>query len=105
MSVAAGVGGIILCFLFIEAISLLLARLLRKKGWSYELQHLPLFLMQLGALYSFHKAILFPPALQVLVQFGLLYSGIGAGSLVFLGLVRHLHYQSYIFIVNWLRRS
>jgi hypothetical protein len=105
MTVAMGVISAILCLVLAEVIHMLLARLLRKKGAPYEMQHLPLFFAMFVMLAAIYQYVLLPPAFTVLIQFGLLYSGAGAVILLFLAFMRQLHYQSYIFIINWLKRE
>ena len=38
------------------------------------------------------------------LKFGLLYSGVGIALLFILFCIRYVHYQSYIFILNWLKK-
>lgn len=105
MSVAAGVVSAVLCLVLAEVAHILLAKVLRSMGLPYEIQHLPLFLILLIALYIVYKVFLFPPAINVLMKFGILYGGIGASLLILLALIRQLHYQTYVFILNWFKKE
>ncbi|WP_028399637.1 hypothetical protein [Ectobacillus panaciterrae] len=105
MTVAMGVICAILCLILAEGIHIWLAKFLCKKGAPYEMQHLPLFFIMFLTLCIIRQYTLFPPAFTALFKFGLLYSGAGAVILLFLALIRQMHYQSYILIINWLKRE
>lgn len=101
---AVMIGGI-LFYLITEAVTKRVAGLLGKKGLPYELQQLPMFLVLFIGTGSAYKHIMLAPIAEVIIKFVLLYSAVGIVFLLFLALIRQLHYQSYIFILNWLRRD
>ncbi|WP_028411165.1 hypothetical protein [Bacillus sp. 123MFChir2] len=93
------------CFLFAEFFQFLLRKILNNRRTPYEFQYFPLFLMLFLILFILQKVTLFPPTIEIFLKFGLLYSCIGMGILCGLFFLRHVHYQSYILILNWLNRD
>ncbi len=93
------------CFLFAELFQLLVKNILNKKRTPYEWQYFPLFSILFLALYTLQKVTLFPPPIAIFLKLGLLYSCIGMGILFCLFCIRYVHYQTYIFILNWLKRD
>lgn len=76
-----------------------------KKRKPYEWQYIPLFFILFFALSILQSVTHFPPILNVILKFSLLYSSIGIAILFCLFCMRHIHYQSYVFILNWLNRD
>ncbi|MCP8968978.1 hypothetical protein [Ectobacillus ponti] len=105
MAVAGGTIGAVLAVLLAERLGAWTARALQRRGLPFEFQYMPLFVFLFLALYGLHSMVLFPPTISLLVKFGLLYSIIGVLVLCVLAFLRLLHYQSYIFLVNWLKRK
>ncbi|SFC35829.1 hypothetical protein SAMN04488168_10416 [Bacillus sp. 491mf] len=93
------------CFLFAELFQLLVRNILSKRRKPYELQYFPLFLMLFLLLYILQKVTLFPPTIAIFLKLGLIYSCIGMGILCCLLCLRYVHYQTYILIINWLKRD
>ncbi|MBO9129330.1 hypothetical protein [Bacillus sp. 165] len=104
MMVGVIIGGF-LFYVTAEAASSKLAQLLGKKGIPYELQHVPMFLVLFLTTGVIYKQSMLAPMAEMVLKFLLLYSAVGVVFLLFLALVRQLHYQSYIFLLNWLKRE
>ncbi|MFD3450059.1 hypothetical protein ACFDTO_36395 [Microbacteriaceae bacterium 4G12] len=105
MSIVTGIACVVLCFVFIEAISGVFTRKLRTRGLPYEIQYFPLFFLLFFTLQNLQEVVKPQPILTLLLKLGLFYSFIGGCFLLFLAFLRHLHYQTYIFIINWLKRE
>ncbi|MBO1580067.1 hypothetical protein [Bacillus sp. XF8] len=93
------------CFVVAELCQIFIRKKMHKKRKPYEWQYIPVFCILFFTLYILQNAIHFPPMLNIFLKFGLIYSGIGIAILVCLFCIRHIHYQSYIFILNWLNRD
>lgn len=104
MSATWGIVSAISCLVLCEMIGFILMKRLGTKGVPYEIPHLPVLVLTFSALYAIEKVALFSPTLRVLVQFGMLYCMIAASVLLLLAFIRQIHYQSYIFILNWLKK-
>ncbi|MEH7460043.1 MULTISPECIES: hypothetical protein [Bacillus] len=96
------VGG---CFVVAELCQIFIRKMMRKKRKPYEWQYIPVFFILFCTLFFLQHTAHFPPILNIFLKFGLLYSGIGIAILFSLFCIRHIHYQSYIFILNWLNRA
>ncbi|WP_459503597.1 hypothetical protein [Bacillus sp. C1] len=96
------VGG---CFVVAELCQIFIRQRMRKNRKPYEWQYIPVFSILFLNLYILQNITYFPPMLNIFVKFGLIYSGIGMAMLFSLFCIRHIHYQSYIFILNWLNRD
>lgn len=96
------VGG---CFLVAELCQILIRKIMYKKRKPYEWQYVPVFSVLFITLYMLQSVTHFPPMLSIFLKFGLLYSSFGISILLCLFCIRHVHYQSYIYILNWLKRD
>ncbi|ABS21963.1 hypothetical protein ACRS6Y_16750 [Bacillus cytotoxicus] len=105
MSITTGLVLIGSCFFIAEMCQLFMRRNMRIKRKPCEWQYTPFFFVLLITLFLVQNIIHFPPLLSIILKFGLLYSGIGLLILFCLFCIRHTHYQSYIFILNWLNRD
>ncbi|MEK4742298.1 MULTISPECIES: hypothetical protein [unclassified Bacillus (in: firmicutes)] len=105
MTITSGlvlVGG---CFIVAELCQTFIRKRMYKKRRPYELQYIPVFLILFCMLFVLQNITYFPPLLNIFLKFGLLYSGGGIFLLFLLFCIRYIHYQSYIFILNWLKQS
>ncbi|UOY92925.1 hypothetical protein MUG87_01920 [Ectobacillus sp. JY-23] len=93
----------VICLLMAEWVHIRLARTLRQAGAPFELQHLPLFSIMLLSLYAILRLMVLSPSVSLCLKFGIIYSATGSLFLLFLFFIKILHYQTYIFLVNWLR--
>lgn len=105
MGITLALIAILGCFLFAELFQLLVRNILSKRRTPYELQYFPLFLMLFLMLYILQKVTFFPPTIAIFLKLGLLYSYIGMGILCCLFCLRYIHYQTYILMINWLKRD
>ncbi|KFM98951.1 putative membrane protein [Bacillus clarus] len=96
------VGG---CFIIAELCQTYIRKRMYKKRKPYEWQYIPAFFILFCTLFLLQHIAHFPPMLNIFLKFGLLYSGIGIALLLILFCMRYIHYQSYIFILNWLNRD
>ncbi|MGN4443932.1 hypothetical protein ACTFOB_03250 [Bacillus cereus group sp. MYBK79-1] len=93
------------CFVVAELIHMFIRKRMNKKKKPYELQYAPVFFLLFSMLITLQNITNFPPLLNIFVKFGLLYSSAGIAFLFLLFCIRYIHYQSYIFILNWLKQN
>ncbi|HDX9691887.1 TPA: hypothetical protein ROY16_001503 [Bacillus thuringiensis] len=98
------------CFIVAELCHIIIRKRMSKKRMSkkrkpYELQYVPVFFIIFCMLSTLQNIMNFPPLVNVFLKFGLLYSGVGIVLLFILFCIRYIHYQSYIFILNWLKQD
>ncbi|PQZ54661.1 MULTISPECIES: hypothetical protein [Bacillus] len=105
MTMTAGLALVGSCFIVAELCQIFIRKRMYKKSRPYELQYIPVFVILFCMLFVLQNASHFPPLLNIFLKFGLLYSGFGIFLLFLLFCVRYIHYQSYIFILNWLKKS
>lgn len=105
MSMTSGlvlIGG---CFIVAELCHTIIRKRMSKKKKPYELQYIPVFFIMFCMLSTLQNLMNFPPLVNVFLKFGLLYSGVGIVLLFIVFCIRYVHYQSYIFILNWLKQD
>ncbi|MGH0428117.1 hypothetical protein ACQVPL_02345 [Bacillus hominis] len=105
MTMTAGLALVGSCFIVAELCQVFIRKRMYKRRRPYELQYIPVFVILFCMLFVLQNATYFPPLLNIFLKFGLLYSGVGIFLLFLLICVRYIHYQSYIFILNWLKKS
>ncbi|WP_176538730.1 MULTISPECIES: hypothetical protein [Bacillus cereus group] len=93
------------CFIVAELCQIFIRKMMRKKRKPYEWQYIPVFCILFFTLSVLQNMTHFPPMLNIFLKFGLIYSGSGMMILFGLFCIRRVHYQSYIFILNWLNRD
>ncbi|GAB6517769.1 hypothetical protein bcgnr5386_34580 [Bacillus cereus] len=93
------------CFIVAELCHILIQKRMSKQKKPYELQYVPVFFIMFCMLSTLQNLMNFPPLVNVFLKFGLLYSGAGITLLFILFCIRYVHYQSYIFILNWLKQD
>lgn len=93
------------CFIVAELCHIIIRKRMIKKKKPYELQYVSVFFIMFCMLSTLQNLINFPPLVNVFLKFGLLYSGVGIALLFILFCIRYVHYQSYIFILNWLKQD
>ncbi len=93
------------CFLVAELSHKFIRKRMNKKRNPYELQYAPVFFLLFCMLLTLQNITNFPPLLHIFLKFGLLYSTTGIALLFLLFCIRYIHYQSYIFILNWLKQN
>ncbi|EEM96417.1 hypothetical protein bthur0013_21780 [Bacillus thuringiensis IBL 200] len=93
------------CFIVAELCHIIIRKRMSKKRKPYELQYVPVFFIIFCMLSTLQNIMNFPPLVNVFLKFGLLYSGVGIVLLFILFCIRYIHYQSYIFILNWLKQD
>ena len=93
------------CFIVAELCHIIIRKRMSKKKKPYELQYVPVFFIMFCMLSTLQNLMNFPPLVNVFLKFGLLYSGAGITLLFILFCIRYVHYQSYIFILNWLKQD
>lgn len=93
------------CFILAELSHKFIRKRASKKRKPYELQYVPVFFILFCMLVTVQNITNFSPLLNIFLKFGLLYSGVGMGLLFILFCIRYIHYQSYIFILNWLKQD
>ncbi|AJH05429.1 hypothetical protein P4493_23415 [Bacillus thuringiensis] len=93
------------CFIVAELCHIIIRKRMIKKRKPYELQYVPVFFIIFCMLSTLQNIMNFPPLVNVFLKFGLLYSGVGIVLLFILFCIRYIHYQSYIFILNWLKQD
>ncbi|EJS55056.1 hypothetical protein [Bacillus nitratireducens] len=105
MTMTAGLVLVGSCFIVAELCQIFIRKRMYKKRRPYELQYVPVFVILFCMLFALQNAIHFSPLLNIFLKFGLLYSGVGIALICILFCIRYIHYQSYIFILNWLKKS
>ncbi len=93
------------CFIVAEMSHIFIRKRMNKKRKPYELQYVPVFFILFCMLAILQNMTNFPPLLNIFLKFGLLYSGAGIALVFILFCIRYIHYQSYIFILNWLKQN
>ncbi len=93
------------CFIVAELCHIIIRKRMSKEKKPYELQYIPVFFIMFCMLSTLQNLMNFPPLVNVFLKFGLLYSGVGIALLFILFCIRYVHYQSYIFILNWLKQD
>ncbi|WP_439022822.1 hypothetical protein [Bacillus thuringiensis] len=93
------------CFIVAELSHIYIRNRMYKKRKPYEIQYVPVFFLLFCMLVTLQNITNFPPLLNIFLKFGLLYSGTGIVLLFILFCIRYVHYQSYIFILNWLKQN
>lgn len=93
------------CFIVAELCHIIIRKRMIKKRKPYELQYVPVFFIIFCMLSTLQNIMNFPPLVNVFLKSGLLYSGVGIVLLFILFCIRYIHYQSYIFILNWLKQD
>ncbi|MGE7884786.1 hypothetical protein [Bacillus sp. NPDC094077] len=105
MTITSGLVVIGGCFIVAEISHIFIRKRMNKKRKPYELQFVPVFFILFSMLAILQNMTNFPPLLNIFLKFGLLYSGAGIALLFILFCIRYIHYQSYIFILNWLKQT
>ncbi|WP_369899838.1 hypothetical protein [Bacillus manliponensis] len=94
---------IIACFVVAELWYSVIKRVLQKKRKPYEWQCFSLFVLLLFISCTLQYVITHPYILTLFLKFSMLYSIIGLTIVLSLFCMKYVHYQSYIYILNWLK--
>lgn len=91
------------CFIVAELWYSFIRKVLQKKRKPYEWQCFSLFFLLFFISCTLQYLVTPPYMLTLFLKFSMLYSIIGLTIAGCLFCVKYVHYQSYIYILNWLK--